>query len=46
MNLVEFMFAFAAVFGSTAVFTLWQLFMYKLDKIDEKTDQRNIQTAK
>ena len=35
MNLIEFMFAFAAVFGSTAVFTFWQYLMYRLDQSNE-----------
>ena len=35
MNLMEFLFAVTAVFGSTAVITLWQFLMYKLDSEEE-----------
>jgi hypothetical protein len=45
MNLVEFMFAFVAVFGSTAVFTLWQYLMYKLDQSSEQEKEKS-QAAK
>ena len=44
MNLIEFMFAFAAVFGSTAVFTFWQYLMYKLDYPEKQ--QEKAQAAK
>ena len=35
MNLVEFLFAFAAVFGSTALHLLWTTFVYRLETNDE-----------
>jgi hypothetical protein len=31
MNLVEFIFAFSAVFGSTLVHYLWTRFVYKIE---------------
>ena len=35
MNLMEFLFAVTTVFGSTAIITLWQYLMYKLDSEEE-----------
>ena len=32
MNLVEFIFAFSAVFGSTLIHYLWIRFVYKIEK--------------
>ena len=45
MNLIEFMFAFAAVFGSTGVFTFWQYLMYRLDQSNEQ-EKEKVQIAK
>ena len=45
MNLMEFLFALTAVFGSTAVVTLWQYLMYKLD-IEEESKDKNIRLIK
>jgi len=36
MNLIEFLFAVTTVFGSTAVVTLWQYLMFKLDQDSKK----------
>ena len=35
MNVVEFLFALFAVFGSTALWFLWVSFVYKLDRLTE-----------
>ena len=35
MNLMEFLLAVTTVFGSTAIITLWQYLMYKLDSEEE-----------
>ena len=45
MNLMEFLFAVTAVFGSTAVVTLWQYLMYKLDSQEEKQNE-NLRVVK
>ena len=34
MNLVEFIFAFSAVFGSTLMHYLWTRFVYKIENSD------------
>ena len=39
MNLMEFLFAVTTVFGSTAVVTLWQYLIYKIDNEEEKKEQ-------
>tara|TARA_B100000212_G_scaffold259604_2_gene199571 strand:+ start:22 stop:168 length:147 start_codon:yes stop_codon:yes gene_type:complete len=39
MNLVEFLFAFAAVFGSTALHLLWTAFVYRLETNDDDVQQ-------
>ena len=36
MNLVEFIFAFSAVFGSTLVHYFWTRFVYKLEYSDSE----------
>tara|TARA_B100001248_G_C27381802_1_gene457339 strand:+ start:275 stop:415 length:141 start_codon:yes stop_codon:yes gene_type:complete len=36
MNLVEFIFAFSAVFGSTLMHYLWTRFVYKLEYSDSE----------
>ena len=46
MNLVEFLFAVATVFGSTAVITLWQYLMYKLDQDDNERSEENISVVR
>ena len=45
MNLMEFLFAVTAVFGSTAIITLWQYLMYKLDS-EEKVENEKIRIVK
>ena len=46
MNLMEFLFAVTAVFGSTAIISLWQYLMYKLDSQEEEIDNENIRIVK
>ena len=46
MNLMEFLFAVAAVFGSTAVITLWQFLMYRLDSEEKQTKNETIRIVK
>ena len=41
MNLIEFLFAVTTVFGSTAVVTLWQYLMYKLDQEEEEDSKKS-----
>ena len=36
MNLVEFIFAFSAVFGTTLVHYFWTSFLYKIENSDSK----------
>ena len=36
MNAVEFLFALAAVFGSTALWFVWTSFVYKIEKYTQK----------
>jgi hypothetical protein len=36
---MEFLFAVTTVFGSTAVVTLWQYLIYKIDNEEEKKEQ-------
>ena len=36
MNAVEFLFALAAVFGSTALWFVWTSFVYRIEKYTEK----------
>ena len=36
MNLVEFIFAFSAVFGSTLAHYFWTRFVYKIEKAESK----------
>lgn len=48
MNLIEFLFAVTTVFGSTAVVTLWQYLMYKLDQEEEdsKKSEENMRVVR
>ena len=46
MNLVEFLFAVTTVFGSTAVVTLWQYLMFKLDQEDSKKSEENMRVVR
>ena len=46
MNLVEFLFAVSTVFGSTAVITLWQYLMYKLDQDDNERSEENMSVVR
>tara|TARA_B100001093_G_scaffold520073_1_gene612478 strand:- start:4095 stop:4247 length:153 start_codon:yes stop_codon:yes gene_type:complete len=41
MNAVEFLFALAAVFGSTALWLVWTSFVYRIEKYsqEDNTDQ-------
>ena len=41
MNLVEFIFAFSAVFGSTLIHYFWTKFVYKFEKTDSKNINEN-----
>tara|TARA_B100000900_G_scaffold415294_1_gene444647 strand:+ start:271 stop:411 length:141 start_codon:yes stop_codon:yes gene_type:complete len=36
MNLVEFIFAFSAVFGSTLMHYFWTKFVYKIENLEPK----------
>ena len=42
MNLMEFLFAVAAVSGSTTLIVLWQYLVYKLDQDDSEQVEENI----
>tara|TARA_Y100000114_G_C11747878_1_gene322619 strand:- start:1594 stop:1746 length:153 start_codon:yes stop_codon:yes gene_type:complete len=42
MNLMEFLFAVAAVSGSTTLIVLWQYLVYKLDQDDSEEVEENI----
>ena len=46
MNLVEFMFAVAAVFGSTGVIVAWTSFAYSLERNEQKKKEKSIRIAK
>ena len=46
MNLVEFLFAVSTVFGSTAIITLWQYLMYKLDQDDNERSEENMSVVR
>ena len=46
MNLMEFLFAVTTVFGSTAIVTLWQYLMYKIDSEEEKGQKKDIRIVK
>jgi|9_EtaG_2_1085328.scaffolds.fasta_scaffold24364_3 hypothetical protein len=46
MNLVEFLFALATVFGSTAIITLWQFLMFKLDQEDSAQNEDPIRVVR
>ena len=39
MNLVEFLFALGAVFGTTSVHFLWTRFVYKLENAEDEINQ-------
>lgn len=41
MNLMEFLFAVAAVSGSTTLIVLWQYLVYKLDQDDSEEVEEN-----
>ena len=41
MNLVEFIFAFSAVFGSTLMHYFWTRFVYKIEKSESKDFSEN-----
>ncbi len=41
MNLVEFIFAFSAVFGSTLMHFLWTRFVYRIENSDSKDINEN-----
>ena len=43
MNLIEFIFAFSAVFGSTLAHYFWTRFVYKIEN-SESTDLRESKT--
>ena len=40
MNLVEFLFAVAAVFGTTTLWYCWTKFVYGLEQQDEKDEMQ------
>ena len=42
MNLVEFIFAVTAVFGSTGVIIAWTSFAYKIEQANERKKQETI----
>ena len=42
MNLVEFIFAVTAVFGSTGIIVAWTSFAYKIEQDNEKMKQKAI----
>jgi len=41
MNLIEFIFAFSAVFGSTLMHYLWIKFVYKIENSDSNDFNEN-----
>jgi len=46
MNLIEFMFAVTAVFGSTGVIVTWTSFTYNLERNEQKNKKKTIRIAK
>ena len=47
MNLVEFMFAVTAVFGSTGIIFAWTTFAYNLElKSQEKSEEKTVRVVK
>jgi hypothetical protein len=46
MNLVEFIFAVTAVFGSTGIIIAWTSLAYRIEQANEKNKQDTIRTVK
>ena len=46
MNLIEFMFAVAAVFGSTGIIVAWTSFTYSIDRNEQKKKEKTMRIAK